>query len=407
MEEPLKMRRAKPLILRSKRTPLASLWGILCSLILSLAQECQADDWNAEMNFLAGYHDYLNTDYLACSTHFLAALEEEVEAESRARLYLSFCQMKLGYTDAATYHYLQLNPKELSKVDEAILQTVKARLKKKIQEAQQFHASLALYTGGINYQSVGRGATPVNTSSLRGYGLYSFFQKERWSFTLSGMNLGTAASQGLIGLQRTYGQSWTLWTKGFLFQGNSNSPQRALGGGVGAQWSPSRSLQFKLNYFYSAFPSLGLSPLAVSQTTGAWRWNFYRSPTQLLGLELGYQALLPTAATTTDPSTGYSLSPFYQRPYAQLFAQSRYFSLNIGGWSGREILGIRNEGNLLFSTLTSSNPLEEHRYGWNIQLDFTPQPLWGIEATFIQEHIQIMQSEVDTRSLFLGLFLNL
>jgi hypothetical protein len=399
---------------------------------------CQAESVNpADSQFLVGYLNLKEQRYAACADLMFAAIQGGVSLEDRARLYLSYCQWKLGSKDLAAYHFIKVNESEISGGDAPLYKQLKRTFQKEIDEATGLHTWVSPFGGALFYGSTGttaaassavysspppsgqNGPPPSNnsnssnngtSSNAAGYlfGLNMDFILQSWQLTasLQYMSLGEQSStnstqlEGLVNLEKTFSPWISARVRGIDLSSTGSSFNSGWVGSAGFNLYPSEAFKLSFDFYNSQYSNTSIGAITLNQLSVLALWKFAHDGTNWFGLEVESESIVPnsSAVGVQYASTGFTVESFYQRTALRLIANLGTVEFSAGGWSGREAFGIRSAGMAVYTTT------EEHHYGWMVGMVVYPEPSWGLNLSFLQEGLTVSQLNTTTGCLYGGLF---
>ncbi len=338
----------------------------------------------AEHQFALGYYSYLMKDYASCADSFFSALSNPEPLQSKARLYLSFCQVRLQMKDLAAFHLNQVNRNHLSTQEKSIASNLEAGLRNELEKLHAPVWMLMPYVGAGAFSS----AEP-NRDTSQFYGIDAELFKEALHYKVSIESLSIKAKPGAS----DYSQ--VQWAAG-LGLNLSSASYRArmvgvssanttfdgikvygLGASVGIFENQNR---LSLDGYYSKYPGSSLGSLNVKQLTlSSAQTIAYGSDWTLAG-QLSATWISPSSTLTQDPSSAFTLKKNYFHYAADLIFYKGMMQFSIGYNFGKEIFGVRNDAAIVYSAL------EEHQSGITAGVQYQFNPDFSMRLGYSREN---------------------
>lgn len=339
----------------------------------------------SDQHFLAGYQAYLDKSYGECADEIYKVVEAGGSAAklARPRLYLAFCQTKLGLNAAAAVHLREVSAFDIQPQEKEMLVILEKKLRNEIAELSRVYYTFYPYGGGMTF------SPGYNRKSASFIGLYVEILAQSWKFTL-GMEklsftllpsfLSFVQVQSVLGIQKTFSEM-EVHAKGIYLYGDTLSQDsiRILGLGVSSALGQERATRVYVDGYYSYYPNSLLGPLTNIQLNLALEKAVTRSEDFEVWVKLGSQTIVSSSPLTTDAATGFERKPFYERVFGELNFKASELTWGGSAGVGGEAFGIRNEGAVVYSAF------EYHALSFGAYLGYVFSPTLSIKATYSHE----------------------
>jgi hypothetical protein len=325
---------------------------------------------------------------------------------TRAKLYLAICQNRLGHPDLAKDAVENINEMDFDSTDAARFAELMSYLyvPPPPEAPGKLRAWASPYYGHVSYSS--------GFSKLSGnvYGLYAGAGYKSWDFTFGIEKLGLDLTIPLPSYSQTqdYFALSHFFTQNFGMRGNLTligSAQTNYDSikiyGFGLSYWPSYYTHFDFDYDHSDYPAIVAGGAQANELTFSWNQLFLASGRFSLGAKATSESVFVNSATTTDPLTHFAFRSSYQRFALDLSMTAGIFGFTLGGWLGKEALGVREQGAFVLDAL------EEHRSGWSSSVKVELGANSSLKFSVSQEKFIVNGPELNSTSYVGGISLYL
>jgi hypothetical protein len=374
----------------------------LILLAAFIPQLCLAEPLSSpESLYLVGYQAYLEKNYALCADEFYQATLLSSPIENKARLFLAFCQEKLGLNLAAAYQLDQLSETDFSGQDLEMYLHLARKLKTELSSLNAVYYSFLPYLGQVSYDA------NANKSTGTYYGGFGSLDYKTWGFFLNAEKLkmsfrnstsGYDQTQLTAGIAKMLTDQWLAHMNAvFISASDSNyNSIQIFGGGLG--YYITSMTRLTLDYYNSNYPQFTLGALKSHQFNLSVDQYFLKNPSVSLWIQLLVESIFASAPLQTDSISGFTLKSNYNRFAIDVELLTGLFQFGVTGWVGSEAFGVRNQGIVVF------NALEEHRMGWSgsLMLHFSKE--FSVKGTVMQETFVVSGPEIKSSGFFGGMF---
>jgi hypothetical protein len=370
--------------------------------VAEFACEPQPDPHYAdeESHYLIGYFALLNGDFPTCTRQLENAVDSsDPWVKRKAHLYLSDCQSLLGDKPAAAANLSQVDPAALDKADLAIYSRLQQVLGEDLERVHRYTLSISPYAGPVIYGSnsyISRGVIVGGKGSLAW---------DKWT-------VGAALEHDLY----TFRDSTQSYSQNMMHGDVAKQVQEnlRLKGGITAIDSTSNGhnvyalilngnyvfredMNATLGFSFSYYPKSLLAKITATELWADFNKRLVQGVKSSFWLKGTLEGVYPMATTKIDSSTGYQLQKLYLRLALQAFMLQDPFAIGLNGWLGKEALGVREEGLVIYNTL------EDHTQGLGAFFSYLFSTKYSARISASREITHTVGSPIP-ESTYLGTF---
>lgn len=376
----------------------------IIQILLLSSIDCRANANRDEALFEIGYWDYLNNNCDAAVSSFLALTYSE-KFENRARLYLAVCQTYLKYPKFAAANYNKIKRVNLNLNEQLIYdQYLTPRLATYAKEVKDFTILAAPYIGVVDH-------TPKFVKDTAYFqGIAAKVSKERYSVAAALEHFALSFHTATPGYSQTqyYGQYTYLLTPNLSLAGSFtfvnaslSTLQGILVGGIQFTYYPRQELTAGLEIYRSRYPktildkfSLQPKPIDVYQFTATGKYvKAFSEDFSVTG-----SLALSGANSTYDHNSSLLGSSDAEGARMKLEEKVKIQIANrsvaVSYWHGREVLGVRGQGAVIYSSIG-----DRLNSGYSIDVGGTETENLGGNIIFGRENYVSSGNEISSSAL--------
>ena len=321
---------------------------------------------DSDSHFEIGYFALLNRDYPLCASQFLLSLDSEGQIFHRSHLYLAACQLMLGYKGYAAGNLSQVDEDSLEKKDAKLYQFLRSRLVADITRYERVYPGVSVYSGFLKYSQNyskmnGSVMGALANASWKKWSLGAGVEKTSIHFRLTSNDY--TQRQLHLDIGRWIDQEWRLKAGITYIRASTNSVNGTVYG-AGAGYTVDEKTNLALDVYYSSYPYSSLGQARAVQVNASMNKKLIDGVKGGLWGNLLLQGIFPSAEIKRNPLVNYELRSSYFRVAAQMLADLNPVFLGVNGWIGRETLGVRNDGYVVY------NALEDHVRGIGSSVEY-------------------------------------
>ena len=352
---------------------------------------------SADFYFIWANEEFIDKRYAnAADLYYLTLINQpNPKISNSTLLYLALSQYILGDKKKASYNASFVDEKKLNDTDARRYKKLKINLGAYFDQAVQnkilaermqkeFNVLITPYYGMTSYSA------NSTRDSANFFGAFGFISKGTYSFSLGGEYFDLKFKDGSSSYNQTqFGTSITkLLTSSSisLRYTQITSPNDAQTGikvyGAGTSIFTSDYSKLNFDFFNSQYPNYSIGKMSVNQLATSFDYGFDIHPNFDLWVKVGHLFIKPSARDISN-GTSFVEDKYYQRTFFDL--NLKIFKLILTGsyWMGKEVFGVRNDGNLVFSGL------EEHLGGFSSAGTFEFDTDTKVQLTYMKENINV------------------
>lgn len=356
-----------------------------------------------EVSYLAGYDAYLNESNAVCAEEFEYIKDKlrylPKEYRTRAKLYHAYCNTGLKQRVYAATIIQELDAAKLGSADRQTYELLASNLHKEIEDLNSYHPWVFPYYGSISF------APHLVDDAGSLYGLQGGIRYRNWELSAAAqqMNLnnvdGSTYSEGLYNIY--YARSFSKFSLRtfFTYVLASTDSRRSVGVlGLGAVYPFKPTTIVSADLSYSHYPSAPLGGVSASQLTLSLDQNVYTWEKVKLNAQAASETIMTTANEKEDTVTEFELDPLYMRwVFGGIVTMWEVLSVGANTWFGKEALGVRNQGTLIF------NKYVNYKSGFGLSIAWTLYPNWTAKLNYSKETFSIVSQDVTSTTIIVGL----
>ena len=304
--------------------------------------------------FLMGYGAYLNGYYGECADYFYRVVDLDYGEVSRAKLYMAYCQVKLGLTEGAAYFIEDVTSSQVKPKEREMLDRLKRNLKPAIEALNRTYVNFYPYGGGVSYSS--------GYSKLSGsfFGISGDVTHRSWKFSFLGERFGLALIapfssyiqyQVVFGVQKSFAASEIHLKGAYIFADMASQNGVWIASLGGSEFlNLGRSTRLFGDAYFSSYPNSTMGALVAVQLNAGLDQAIMRSEDLEVWVRGASETLYTAAPGSVDAATSFTRQTWYQRFWGELNFKASDFTWGGMIGYGNEAFGVRNDLSIIFST---------------------------------------------------------
>ena len=359
-----------------------------------------------EEGFIAGYDAYLREFPLNCVQEFESIKDTlkflSVKDRNRANLYEAYCCAKIGNRDYAAWLLNNVDKTHLTTNEQRTYLHLSENLTLEMQKYTSYYFWATAYFGSSSF------SPKISEKSASLSGFYGGISHQSWeynlgfeTYSLSGVDNSYLYTQNLSHLNVGKIYNWGS-LHGFYSNVTGTRSARISTNVYGAEalyiWNSKTA--FILNLSYSMYTRSVLESLSAKQLSFTWDQALFNAKPFKFRGQVTSETIMTSSKYTEDDPTGFKLDKVYQRLAVGFLADKEFLHLGLNAWFGKEALGVRNRGTLVF------NALRNYKSGFGAKVAWNFYEGWFLKFDLSQETYAISTENISTMTYIYGLLVS-